>query len=260
MDAEKFNITWSEYQTIFTRSFSKLRHDTDLSDVTLVSDDQEPIPAHRLILSASSEFFKGVFYNNKHNNIVLYMSDIKSKEVNLILDYIYFGEVNILQDSLERFILIAQKLKLEGLGEAATQREAEDEDPGNSVTSQLLMPEQDEDTKDSEDLNITTKYYKHLPTFESSVDLETLDQNIKDLTENQGERCSCKVCGKSISGRNRRQNMADHVETHIEGLSFKCLQCGKLYRTRNLLRSHQLKYCNKHYLHRIAKVSSAKIL
>ena len=120
---EKFNLTWSNYQTVITRSFSQLRNDTDLSDVTLISDDQEPIPAHRVVLSTCSEFFKSVFHKNVHANLVLFLSDMKSNEVNQILDYIYYGEIHLFQDHIERFLQIAQKLKLEGMGDPTAQNE-----------------------------------------------------------------------------------------------------------------------------------------
>ena len=276
-------MTWSNYNTMITRSFSKLRNDTDLSDVTLISDDQEAIPAHKVVLSTCSDFFKKVFHKNIHNNLVLYLSDMKSKEVNQILDYIYFGEINILQDNLERFIQIAQKLKLEGLGDDSKQNEEGELE--NSTESQFYVSDKTititnnesdltntySEFSESQSIPSETKYvvsgkkpiaYEETnyalqtqerkvipnyrpPAFESEVDVEKLDQKIKELTSFQEKKSICKLCGKELFGRNRNQNMADHIENHIEGLSFKCLQCSKLYRTRNLLRSHKIKYCNR---------------
>ena len=267
---EKFNLTWSNYNTMITRSFSKLRKDTDLSDVTLISDDQEAIPAHKVVLSTCSDFFKKVFHKNVHNNLVLYLSDMKSIEVNQILDYIYFGEINILQDNLERFIQIAQKLKLEGLGDDSKQNEEGELENTTERQFQDLTNTYSEFSK-SQSIPSETKYvvsgkkpitYEESnyalqtqerkvipnyrpPAFESEVDVEKLDQKIKELTSFQEKKSICKLCGKELFGRNRNQNMADHIENHIEGLSFKCLQCSKLYRTRNLLRSHKIKYCNR---------------
>ena len=275
---EKFNLTWSNYQAMISRSFSKLRNETDLSDVTLICDDQEYIAAHRVVLSTCSEFFKRVFHHNVQRDLALYLSDMKSKEVNQILDYIYFGEINILQDDLERFIEIAQKLKLEGLGDRGASKQKEEVMLNNTIESQyqnmidesglMTNPNSEfSESSPSENKNVVlgkrandeigeisypvvqTQEKKYGPTyrppaFESEVDVEKLDQKIKEFTSYGRKKCSCKLCGKELFGRNRNQNMADHIETHIEGLSFKC-QCGKMYRTRNLLRSHKLKYCNR---------------
>ena len=47
---------------------------------------------------------------------------------------------------------------------------------------------------------------------------------------------SCNICGKS--GVKERWNMKNHVETHLEGLSFPCEHCGKTFRSRNNLNVH----------------------
>ena len=51
----------------------------------------------------------------------------------------------------------------------------------------------------------------------------------------------CTVCGKVTKGKSMgsaRQNMRTHIETHIEGLSYPCNQCGKVNRTSHSLQVH----------------------
>jgi len=48
----------------------------------------------------------------------------------------------------------------------------------------------------------------------------------------------CKVCGKTITGRQAKGNMKQHVETHIEGIQHSCTTCGKTYKNRNSLHTH----------------------
>merc|ERR1711884_962829 len=88
-----------------------------LHDVTLVSDDQQQVSAHKLVLSACSEYFKNIFkHNNKPNaHPLLCLGGVSSEDLKNIMDYIYNGEVNIFQDCLDRFLSVAQRLKLEGL-------------------------------------------------------------------------------------------------------------------------------------------------
>ena len=59
------------------------------SDVTLVTDDQKLVTAHKLVLSTSSEYFKNIFKNNKISNPFLCLDGISSTDLNNILDYIY---------------------------------------------------------------------------------------------------------------------------------------------------------------------------
>ena len=115
--SEIFNLSWNDFQTNVLRSFSNLRKDTALCDVTLVTEDQKLVRAHRIALSTCSEFFKNIFQNSLSNSshLMLYLSDLSSQDLNTILDYIYLGEARIYQDGLENFLNLAQKLKLEGL-------------------------------------------------------------------------------------------------------------------------------------------------
>ena len=83
--------------------------------MTLVSDDQTQIPAHKLVLSASSHFFKSILKRNSHSHPLLYLSGVDSKSLGFVLDYIYQGEVQIYQHDLDNFPEIAQKLEIEGL-------------------------------------------------------------------------------------------------------------------------------------------------
>ena len=56
--SERFSLKWKDFQSVVSQSFSVLRQEADLYDVTLVSDDHTQISAHKLVLSASSDFFK----------------------------------------------------------------------------------------------------------------------------------------------------------------------------------------------------------
>ena len=50
-----------------------------------------------------------------HLKFFLYLSGVNSLNLGFILDYIYYGEVNIYQGQLESFLESAQKLEIEGL-------------------------------------------------------------------------------------------------------------------------------------------------
>ena len=113
--SEKFCLRWNDFQSIVTHSFQTLREEKDFYDVTLVSDDEVQIPAHKLVLSASSHFFKSILRRNSHSHPLLYLSGVDSQSLGFVLDYVYQGEVQIYQDDLNSFLDVAQKLKIEGL-------------------------------------------------------------------------------------------------------------------------------------------------
>ena len=69
--SENFSLRWTEFQVNASNSFRKLRNTEDFFDVTLVSDDQKQISAHKVVLSASSEYFKNVLRGNTHSHPML---------------------------------------------------------------------------------------------------------------------------------------------------------------------------------------------
>ena len=83
--SEKFYLKWNDFESTVSNSFGILRQEKDFFDVTLVSDDEMQIPAHRLVLSACSEFFKLILRKNSHSHPLLYLSGINSTNLSQIL-------------------------------------------------------------------------------------------------------------------------------------------------------------------------------
>ena len=63
--SEKFSLKWNDFHSNVSNSFANVRNEKYLHDVTLVTDDQQRVSAHRLVLSVSSEYFETIFRNNK---------------------------------------------------------------------------------------------------------------------------------------------------------------------------------------------------
>ena len=80
--------------------------------VKLVTDDNEQTVGHKLVLSACSEYFKSIFKKNKHSHPLVCIEGVSSKDVRNVMNYIYNGEVQILQEYLDRFLSVAQRLRL----------------------------------------------------------------------------------------------------------------------------------------------------
>ena len=113
--SENFSLKWNDFQSNIAKSFSKLRYEDSFYDVTLVSDDQKEMSAHKVILSSCSDFFKNILKNKRNSDPILCLEGVNFNEMKNVLDYIYNGQVEIHQDDLDRFLMIAQRFKLEGL-------------------------------------------------------------------------------------------------------------------------------------------------
>ena len=115
---EKFSLKWNDFSSNVHKSFQNLRKEEDFFDITLVGDDCKHVTAHKLVLASSSEFFKKVFLNNKkyyQSHALICLEGLNQSDLNNVLDYIYYGEIQIYQQDLDRFLGIAERLKLEGL-------------------------------------------------------------------------------------------------------------------------------------------------
>ena len=132
---EKFCLKWNDFQSTVSTSFKSLRQEEDFFDVTLVSDDEVQMSAHKIILSACSSFFKSILRKNPHQHPLIYLSGVNSANLAYILDYIYQGEVMLYQNNLDQFLDMAQKLKISGLNQ-----ELSDEKTGKDFENGYFPP------------------------------------------------------------------------------------------------------------------------
>ena len=250
---EKFCLKWNDFQTTVSQSFGIFRKEEDFFDVTLVSDDQVQIKAHKLVISACSNFFKSILRSNPHSHPLIFMNGMSSVNLNFILDYIYHGEVQIYQEQLDSFLDAAQKLQIAGLLQEKNSNELIEEPfYKNEEESEITT-----DNKNVEEIDIDHGTYeietpKNLIKANNKIkvnySLDTqnqsnVDQKVKELLVRKdgginGE-LECTVCGKI--GTDIR-NMRRHAETHIEGLSYSCNICDKSFRSKNSLGCHKSTY------------------
>ena len=123
--AQKFNLKWNEFQNNINVAFKALRLERDFSDVSLACTDGggEQIEAHKLILAASSPFFKQLLRGNKLKQPLILIKGVTQANLVAIVDFLYHGEVNILQENLESFLELSEELQLKGLRRSSKGKE-----------------------------------------------------------------------------------------------------------------------------------------
>ena len=69
------------------------------------------------MLASCSDYFQSFIKKSKiqYFNTFIILAGVESKELEYILDYIYDGEVQLFQHDLDKFLDIAEKLKIKGL-------------------------------------------------------------------------------------------------------------------------------------------------
>ena len=111
---EKFGLRWNDFEANISSAFHELKEEKDFTDVTLACADNQ-VEAHKVILAASSPFFKSILKNNPHIHPLIYLKGIKSSDVEAVLNFIYLGEVNIEEADLKTFLEVAEDLEVKGL-------------------------------------------------------------------------------------------------------------------------------------------------
>ena len=110
-----FRLEWSDFETNIRQSFKKLRDNQNHFDVTLATDDDHQLQAHKIILSAGSDFFNKILTRTKHSNPFIYLKGIKKVQLEQVLDFLYNGETNIAELELKTFLEAAKEMQVKGL-------------------------------------------------------------------------------------------------------------------------------------------------
>lgn len=113
---EKYCLKWNDFSTNLQNTFKSVRNEEHLSDVTLMCGE-ETIKAHRLVLSASSDFFQNIFRKCQKENPVIVFKEKSLVKLSSLLDFVYNGEVRIDQDHLNAFLDLASELKVKGISQ-----------------------------------------------------------------------------------------------------------------------------------------------
>ena len=78
MEIEYFN----HFEIDIPNAFKQLWKDKDFATV-----DDHQIRAHKVILSSCSNFFRNILLNNPHQNPLIYLKDIRYKELEMVMKF-----------------------------------------------------------------------------------------------------------------------------------------------------------------------------
>jgi len=249
---EKFCLQWNDFEANIRSSFQGLREEQDYCDVTLACDDNYQVEAHKIILSAGSNFFREILRKNKHKNPLIYLKGIKRLDLENVIDFLYNGEAYVAQEDLKKFIETAQDLKVKGL--QSNLKDEGDQNLKDNISSVDSKSSQDDDCNpysnpqnvELTEVDLVGKIYNTFDANEFSVTqaeevslvvstTHELDLQIEQMIEKNGMLWQCKVCGKTAK---QKGDAKKHAEIHIESVSHPCHICNKPSSTRDALKNH----------------------
>ena len=261
-NSEKFCLKWNDFRENVNGAFESLRKDTYFTDVTLACEDGHQVEAHKVILAASSPFFQNVLQQNKHPHPLIYMRGMNSNSLISIVNFLYFGEINIYHENLDDFLNIAEELNLKGMtggGETTNNVEAGTLHSdfkhlfkkGTNFKSQRKHLSQTTTRRDLVlEKGLASERTVAFTQETSTEELKELEDKIKSLMRfgdrnhqsgtgknNSGRERICNICGKVGS----RNSVMAHIESnHIDRkISRNCTLCEKTFITKASLTCHQ---------------------
>ena len=229
--------------------------------MTLVSDDEKQVEAHKVILASSSPFFANLLKRNKHPHPMIFMRGVKEEVLVAIVDFLYNGEANVFQENLDSLLAVAEDLRLKGLTGSSEGNTSQD--TSRTKPSENYQPREEQKAFYQKDLrprkmarqqrleNVVSSEMSVATINNQSVNVELhqLDDQIKSMMERSGKSMTvgnvkrevlvCKVCGKE----GESGNITRHIEAnHITGVTHTCDICKKTSRSRHALSQHKREY------------------
>jgi len=228
---EKLCLKWNDFQENTNAAFGSLRNNKDFSDITLACEDGEQVEAHKVILAASSPFFQNLLRRNKHPHPLIYMRGVKSEDLLAIVDFLYYGEVEVSQENMSAFMAIADELKIKGL--TGIEGELNEEFDENHKTKNIISKyKKREETK-----KIPTNYFDSMVIKAEDIETVPIRDTIDEYEENnelgeQSEFEETAVFGKALAEteKGKKVAVAGHF-TNVEELDAQVISM--IQRTQN---------------------------
>ena len=239
--AQKYELRWRTFPEHAAQVFKDLGTEGNFADVTLVSDDHIQSPAHKVVISACSPVLKKLLINNPHSHPMLYLRGIKNSELQALIKFMYFGEVQMFEEQLKEFIDIAKDLKVEQIFNEQDKDERCSPDSFNKSTEEIsLSPE-----VVIGDIDMNTHFNEKI--FEKSQDTagevvkprkKIRKMSLAKFEVTSEGKYKCLECESLYSSRGALSN---HVMSKHRGIMYSCDECTKSYSDRTNLRTHKKK-------------------
>ena len=88
MVGDKYCLRWGAHEKNLNKVFSDLRRDEHFCDLTIACEDLQ-FQAHKVVLSAGSQFFKSILRKHCHPYPLIYLTAVKAHDMKLLLDFIF---------------------------------------------------------------------------------------------------------------------------------------------------------------------------
>ncbi|GLG98502.1 hypothetical protein R5R35_011416 [Gryllus longicercus] len=122
---QQFNLRWNNHTNNILQVFMEQYTSEHLVDVTLSCQGQF-LKAHKMILSACSPYFQELFRQHQVQHPVIIMNGMKFVDIKLVVEFMYRGEIKVLETELDGLLATAETLQVKGLSNVRNKYEKGD--------------------------------------------------------------------------------------------------------------------------------------
>ncbi|XP_033226733.1 uncharacterized protein LOC117179150 [Belonocnema kinseyi] len=119
--AEKIlSLKWSSFPSQLAVSMDTCYEKQQFVDVSLVCKDGTILKCHKMVLANASTFFCRLLVANDHPHPMIILHDIDADDLKTIVNFMYCGEIQVVQSEVRRLLRIASILEVTGLVQMQT--------------------------------------------------------------------------------------------------------------------------------------------
>ena len=119
--AEKIlSLKWSSFPSQLAVSMDTCYEKQQFVDVSLVCKDGTILKCHKMVLANASTFFCRLLVANDHPHPMIILHDIDADDLKTIVNFMYCGEIQVVQSEVRRLLKIANILEVTGLTQMQT--------------------------------------------------------------------------------------------------------------------------------------------
>ena len=108
---EEFLLKWNDHHNSFFSIMQDFCATEMLTDVTLACGN-EVFETHKLMLCVCSTFFRQILTRRPDKHPIVFLKDVNPRHLEMLLQYMYNGEINVLQEDLGPLIETARSLQV----------------------------------------------------------------------------------------------------------------------------------------------------
>ena len=232
-------LEWKGFEPTINNAFQNLYTDESLTDVTLASEGNKQVLAHKVVISSCSSFFKNILGMNRNSHPLIYLQGVSYDDIVLLKRFMYLGKASVAEENVNSFVTLSKIFLNKSPREIKEERVSSanlDVRPGN-LPSDITDSITDDNHLKNENIEIepinsveavyacTRCSFKALRKLDLKTHLRT---NHKESKSNRCETVSCIHCSfKAASKFDLKIHLRTiHEETKFSSAeAISCIHC-----------------------------------